>query len=127
MVTGDEGCQKPTPSDQHEKALSDEESVWGSLGIQPAQMSNAENIFFSSEAMQCWVVAQTLPPWLCSGADMSEGSWRNCVGLGEEHMRCCAQTATAAFHPLWGKDSEALCAQWDEQHISSRFSRSFLG
>ena len=49
-VTGDErhsniGCQKPTPSDQHEKALSDEESVWGSLGIWPAQLNNAEDIF----------------------------------------------------------------------------------
>lgn len=49
-VTDDErhsntGCQKPTPSDQHEKALSDEESVWGSLGIWPAQLSNAEHIF----------------------------------------------------------------------------------
>lgn len=32
-------------SDQREKALSDEESVWGGLGIWRAQLSNAEDIF----------------------------------------------------------------------------------
>lgn len=66
-----------------------------------------QSTFFSSEAMQCWMVAQTLLPWLCSEADVSAGSWRNRVGLGKEHMRCCAQTARAAIHSLWGKDSEA--------------------
>lgn len=86
-----------------------------------------QGTFFSSEAAQCWTVVQTLPPRLCSGADVSEGSRRNRVGLGEEHMRCCAQTARAAIHSLWGKDSVALCAQRDEEFLSSRFSRSFPG